>query len=494
MNLDQIRDYLPPVWGWWIVAGVCAAILTWMVTRTALRAARAAWRARKTRTRTPTSPAAVEDWLTRIVAGIATGVSAQGMWQFAGDKLELDGPLRLILFAFIEFAIVVSAVRAKRSMRENYSAGLDGIAVWALACLTAVLSCLDAKNFAEGVFRLAAPLVAAWMWERGMRLERHRMRGTKGINWRLTPERILVWLGLAEARDRTASEVDTHRRLKRVALAAKKVHQLREAGAKQKKVQAALAKRDHALDLAVEHTDLATNPRTQTVLLDLVTTLGGADSLSQVLGEAKAPWAMLDHPAVTGAARHSEAAVLAAETRRLTEAVLSERDPDAAATIKMLAAMLTDRRIPPPGTATRDQVSPTVSDLVSSRVSLRAVPPPPDDTASDTGSDTTSDTWKSVSAEVSDEVSDAVRDAFIATLREEEDDTGDDTETATSSATDAMRRYWDEAIDEGRVPTGVELAQAGGCGKSYGRRKRREWIAELDGRTVRRLLPKKVTA
>src|SRR5689334_17082861 len=114
----------------------------------------------------------IEDVLTIVAASIATGVSAQGMWRFSGDVLGLDGPLRLLLFAFIEVAIITSAVRARRNMRENYAAGIDGLAVWVLTGLSAVLSAMDAASVAEAIFRLAAPLVAAWLWERGMAIER----------------------------------------------------------------------------------------------------------------------------------------------------------------------------------------------------------------------------------------------------------------------------------------------------------------------------------
>ncbi|WP_236051640.1 hypothetical protein [Nonomuraea cypriaca] len=240
----------------------------------------------------------LEDVLTIVAASIATGVSAQGMWRFSGDVLGLDGPLRLLLFAFIEVAIITSAVRARRNMRENYAAGIDGIAVWALTVLTAVLSSMDAHSLPEAVFRLAAPLVAAWLWERGMAIERHRIRGTGRINWRLTPERVLVRLGLAEATDRTAGEVDAHRRITRVALAAKRVHQLQEAGASARKMRAAVAKRDRMLDQAVAHTGLARDETMQAALLDMVTTLGGGDSLTQLLDTADAPWQHLDHPAI----------------------------------------------------------------------------------------------------------------------------------------------------------------------------------------------------
>src|SRR5690606_21121140 len=141
-----------------------------------------------------------------------------GMWNFSGDVLGFDGPLRLLLFAFIEVAVITSAVRARRNMRENYSAGLDGAAVWVPTSLTAVLASMDSRSLPEAVFRLAAPLVAAWLWERGMAIERSRVTGRSRINWRITPERIFIRLGLAEVSDRTAGEVDAHRRLTKVAL------------------------------------------------------------------------------------------------------------------------------------------------------------------------------------------------------------------------------------------------------------------------------------
>ncbi|MGW0805794.1 hypothetical protein [Nonomuraea sp. NPDC002799] len=230
----------------------------------------------------------IEDVLTIVAASIATGVSAQGMWRFSGDVLGLDGPLRLLLFAFIEVAIITSAVRARRNMRENFSAGIDGIAVWALTCLTAVLSSMDARSLPEAMFRLAAPLVAAWLWERGMAIERHRIRGTGRINWRLTPERLMVRMGLAEVSDRTASDVDAHRRLTRVALAAKRAKSLREGGGSERKLRAALAKLDKAMDQAVEHTGLAVDPSRQEALLAQIAALYNTSAL--IDADPRVPW------------------------------------------------------------------------------------------------------------------------------------------------------------------------------------------------------------
>ncbi|WP_248964443.1 hypothetical protein [Sphaerisporangium perillae] len=230
-----------------------------------------------------------EDILTIVAASIATGVSAQGMWRFSGDVLGFDGPLRLLLFAFIEVAVITSAVRARRNMRENYSAGIDGIAVWALTSLSAVLSSLDARSLAEAIFRLAAPLVAAWLWERGMAIERVRLTGRSRIKWRITPERAMVRLGLAEVSDRTASEVDAHRRLTRVALAAKRARALREAGASDRKMRVALARLDRMMDQAVEHTGLAVDADRQEALLSQIGALYNTNALIDL--RPPVPWA-----------------------------------------------------------------------------------------------------------------------------------------------------------------------------------------------------------
>jgi hypothetical protein len=435
---EVVRPFLPLIQIAIYVVGAVAAVL----------AARRAWRWLRVQP--------LEDRLTVVAASIATAVSAQGMWRFTGDVLGLDGLLRAGLFAFIEVAVVTSAVRAKRSSRENFSAGVDGVAVWVLAALTAVLSSLDSRSFGEVVFRLAAPLVSAWMWERGMRLERRRMRGLSGINWRITPERILVRLGLAEVSDRTASEVDAHRRLTRVALAAKRAKALRVASASERKVGRALAKLDKALDKAVEHTGLARNEPMMRSLLDEVTTLYGGAKLMDLPDVA--PWEHLDHPAVTGAAKNRDAVQLASALNEWSAALNSQRDPEARAAIQSMAAYIARLEGCPElryetGDETQapvdGEVSPVdIDDLIEK---LRQEPPPPPD-------------------ETSDETTDETR------------------------ATDAMQRHWDQIVKvERRIPTGSELATAAGCSTQWGAKKARQWTAEMDGRTRRALQSGKKT-
>ncbi|MDF5758763.1 hypothetical protein [Spongiactinospora sp. TRM90649] len=312
--LNAAREALAavPTIVWAAAAGTATLFVLWTIVRAARRTA---------------IPFA--DVLTYLAAGIATGVSAQGMWTFFDKAFDLPVLLQGALFAFIEIGMLASAVRARRNVRDSAelaktdplirpSAGIDGTAVWALTTLTAVLSSLEASSWPEFLFRLVAPFVAAWLWERGMAIERQQISGLKAINWRLTPERILVRLGLAEARDRSASEVDAHRRLTRVALAAKRARALYDAGAKPKKQAAALARLDKALDRAVEYTDLARNPRTRAAMLDQITTLYGARGLLSL--PAAGPWEHDDHPAILGLDRRSDAAELAAALDRNTAA------------------------------------------------------------------------------------------------------------------------------------------------------------------------------
>ncbi|MEV4749101.1 HTH domain-containing protein [Streptosporangium sp. NPDC049248] len=297
MNITPVFEYVTdnPISSA-VIAGVAVLVLglTYLVGRKLLggivRVARR-WIA----------PRPAEDILTIVAASIATGVSAQGMWRFSGDVLGFDGLLQVGLFAFVEVAMVTSAVRARRNMRENHKAGVDGLAVWALTGLSAALSAMDARSFAEAIFRMAAPLVAAWLWERGMSIERQRLTGRTRINWRLTPERVLVRVGLAESSTRTASEVDAHRRLTRVALAAKRARALREAGASDRKQRGALTKLDKAMDRAVEHTGLVQDLAMQQRMLAQIGALYNTSALTEL--QPRSFWQQLVDDAAARAER-----------------------------------------------------------------------------------------------------------------------------------------------------------------------------------------------
>ncbi len=263
-------------------AAVCAAV--------ALAAAFMLWRAARrlaASTRNALRGQQAEDLLTVAAAGLATAVAMTGMWRFFGTVLHFSGAERAAMFAFLELAVVTCAFRARRNMRAFGTAGAEGIAVWVLSGLSAVFSSLDARSGAEAVFRLAPPLVAAWLWHRAMSLE-HRRSSGRAVHWRLTAERILVWLGLAEPSARATGEVDAHRRIARLARAAKRLRDRRASGAWGWRQQQARRRLDKAMEAAVEHADLASDPARQDQMCDQISALNAAESLASLT--APAPW------------------------------------------------------------------------------------------------------------------------------------------------------------------------------------------------------------
>lgn len=229
------------------------------------------------------------DRLTVLAALIASGVAGSGMWQFFETELPgLPIALRVLFFGFIELAVLTSAVRARQNIRDGGTAGLDGAAVWALTCLSAVLSTLEASSFAIGVLRLATPFVAAWLWERGLAVERRARAGhtRETVYWRFTRERLLVRLGLAEPTDRGLSEVAAHRRITALAKAAHHAHTVTASWALRRWLAGRRLRK--AMTAAIEHANLATDQARQRVLLSQIGALTHMSRLGAT--PAPAPW------------------------------------------------------------------------------------------------------------------------------------------------------------------------------------------------------------
>lgn len=249
---------------------------------------------RRSRPARPDRARRLETALTVAAAGIATGVSASGMWRVFGDALGMSGPARVAVFGFVELAVAVSAIRARRALRETGSTGVDGAAVWVLAGLSAALSALDADSGAAVLLRLAAPLVAAWLWERGLAPDRRQLqvRRRRGpVAWRVTRERVLVWLRLAEPSERAVAEVDRARKVARLTRAAWRYHSLTAAGASGWRVRrAAAALRRHTL-AGVEHLALGEDEQArESVRRSLATLYQVADGTAPEALAHLSPW------------------------------------------------------------------------------------------------------------------------------------------------------------------------------------------------------------
>jgi hypothetical protein len=154
-----------------------------------------------------------------------------------------------------------------------------------------VLSAQAAGSLGAAMFRMSAPLAAAWLWHRGLALKRKRQRGgARVIHWRITPERVLVRLGLADPSGRSTGEVAAQHRLTVLARAAQRVRVLAATNGKAPVWRVRRAERHLAAAMtgAVEFAGLASDPARQEDLLAQLGALYRARSLAEL--DAPAPW------------------------------------------------------------------------------------------------------------------------------------------------------------------------------------------------------------
>lgn len=239
--------------------------------------------------------------LTFLVAVVIGGLSARGMGHFFYAKLGFPLELVVVAAGIFEVAYFTCALRARLNIQDPDvgRAGADGVAVWVIAGLSGFFSAMDAGLNEVGLFQLVLPFLAAWLWHRGMAIEIRRLHGTGEIHLRVTLERILVWLRVAEPSGRSASEVDAHRRLTKVATAAVRVRSLRDGNGRRQqwRLGRAKARLERAMRSAVTHAGLAQDPARQEALLAQIGSLYNASRLADLT--PRAPWQ--DHAAATHA-------------------------------------------------------------------------------------------------------------------------------------------------------------------------------------------------
>ena len=246
--------------------------------------------------RQPSRTGALDKALTFFAAAVATGVVGTGMWAFFRDTLHVDNPwLRGLLFAFFELAMLAEALRSRsfrlaRAAREEVNPpkpgeprpfDIDGLAVLVLAFLSGALAATHEPTWGGKGLRVAAPLVAAWLWERGLAGELRQF--TRRPSGRPNPiktawERTLVAAGLADPTDRTVSERAAARILDRLARARWRVHTLEAAGANRVSVGYARWVLRRRFLAAFNRLDLAGNPALRQDLQRRVAVLAGGEA------------------------------------------------------------------------------------------------------------------------------------------------------------------------------------------------------------------------
>lgn len=230
-----------------------------------------------------------DDALTVVAALVAAMFGGQGMWGFLRDTLHLPVPLATLGFLLFELVMLVCALRARRNLLADGKPGPESGMLWLFAALAGFFSATHAATWAEAAFRFIVPSIAAWLWHRLMRLEHRQLTGKlSGIHWRVTPERVLVWLRLAEPTARTTQQVSATRSLETLAIAVQRAHAPLFGWA-----WPARRRVTRALRRAVKDADLDTNPDAQRKLTATLGVLSGTDALIAL--RPTAPWTATDH-------------------------------------------------------------------------------------------------------------------------------------------------------------------------------------------------------
>ena len=162
--------------------------------------------------------ATLADTITVLIALASTVYAGTGTMKYLRIAMDYSLDLRLVLVCVLEGAVIASGLRARKNIAELGRAGVDGAALWVLTALSGFLSASVASNVREAVGRVAIPAVGAWLWERLLAPQRRAhqsRRASSPVRWRITPERIFVFLRLADAVDTDVSTVEAGRRVSR---------------------------------------------------------------------------------------------------------------------------------------------------------------------------------------------------------------------------------------------------------------------------------------
>lgn len=248
--------------------------------------------------------------LTFVAALIATATSANGMWNFFGTAFHATGPVRVALFAVFEIALVVFALNARlaaRSTDKDSTGSFDDFGVWVIAAATAVLAASEADSVQAVLGRLMVPFVAVLLWERDLlrkkaeaRAARRKKAGesstteARRIYLRFTPQRVALWLGLADTKD-DLEELKQNRKLARLARAAWRAYRLEQVSAAQWRKELATRRLDRRLHAAAGHLELAADTPAVTKLRDhlawlyqLRTSIKSAEVAGQYVADQRA--------------------------------------------------------------------------------------------------------------------------------------------------------------------------------------------------------------
>src|ERR1035437_1270539 len=166
-------------------------------------------------------------------AVVPTALAAQGMVMVGRDALALSLVFAVALAAFLELALISRALLAGPSPMAGRPAGADAVAVWVFSAISGLFSAAheligppdpatgqrgwqhDSLSLLAAGVRIAAPLVAAWLWERVL-VSAPRQAAARSATQIRADHRLLAFARAAQTlrrqlKSQTASEPEIRR-------------------------------------------------------------------------------------------------------------------------------------------------------------------------------------------------------------------------------------------------------------------------------------------
>lgn len=125
-------------------------------------------------------------------------VTTEGMWEVVHNKLGVNIPLTIAMFAAFDVVIYSQGRLAIRRLTTNPKArvGTYLAIIWALSIAASLTVSTAGGNITTQLFRFFSPLVAAALWTQKVLELRNGETERAESNWIWTPDRLLVRWGL----------------------------------------------------------------------------------------------------------------------------------------------------------------------------------------------------------------------------------------------------------------------------------------------------------
>ncbi|MFY1673664.1 hypothetical protein ACN27G_27520 [Plantactinospora sp. WMMB334] len=144
-------------------------------------------------------------------------VTTEGMWEVVHERLGVNIPLTVAMFAAYDVVIYSQGAAAVKALKADPKARIAGflLIIWLMSAAGSVTVSFASGNAATWFFRFFSPLVAAALWTQKILARRERDTGgeRQESNWIWTPTRLMVrwgWMKPGAADDLTDTMRQRH--------------------------------------------------------------------------------------------------------------------------------------------------------------------------------------------------------------------------------------------------------------------------------------------